>query len=203
MSHGVTRARLLGLLAVALLLVAALVVGADRDEPAASQVAPPPPPVDLAPLREAADLAPCPPGLGPELPDVVLPCLGGGDDVALRASPPGRPALVNVWATWCRPCVREVPELVAFAERAGDRVGVVGVLTQDTPRNGLEFSRQFGVHYPSLVDDDRSVLAAFGSGPPITLLLDAQGRVAHVQHGEFTSVEQIETVVAEHLGVVL
>ena len=61
----------------------------------------------------------------------MLPCLGGGPDVDLRSAAPGRPTLVNVWATWCPPCVEEVPDLVAFADAADGRVGLVGVLTQD------------------------------------------------------------------------
>jgi cytochrome c biogenesis protein CcmG/thiol:disulfide interchange protein DsbE len=202
MSDRLRLLRVVGLVGVGVLLVVALVVGAGRgDEPARQAGPDATPPVDLAPLREAAALGPCPAGLGPELPDLVLPCLGGGDDVRLHAASPGRPTLVNVWATWCAPCVREVPELVAFADRAGDRVGVVGVLTQDTARNGLEFSRQFGVRYPSLVDDDREVLTAYGSGPPITLFVDAGGRVAHVERGELTSVDEIVQLVEQHLGV--
>lgn len=190
------RLRLVGFAGVAVLLLVALLVG--REGPAAPGAAPP---VDLAPLRAAAALDPCPAGLGPELPDLVLACLGGGPDVALASAPPGRPTLVNLWATWCRPCVKEVPELVAFAERAGDRVGVVGVLTNDTQLKGLAFARDFGMRYPNVVDDDRAVLSAYGSGPPVTLLLDAAGRVVHVERGEFTSVDEVVAVVQQHLGV--
>lgn len=155
----------------------------------------------LEQLRAAADLEPCPDGLGPELPDLVLPCLGGGQAVDLRSAPPGRPTLVNVWATWCPPCLEEVPDLAAFAERAGDRVGLVGVLTQDPASNGLEFARQHGMTWPSVVDDQGEVLRAFRPGPPVTLFLDAQGRVVHRRSGKFTDVEEIEALVAEHLGV--
>lgn len=155
----------------------------------------------LAELRAAADLAPCPPGLGTEFPDLTLPCLGGGPDVDLRAEPPGRPMLVNVWATWCPPCREEVPDLVGFAAKAGDRVGLVGVLTEDPQANGLEFSRQFGIGYPSLVDEQGDVLRAFKPGPPVTLFLDATGRVVYKQSGKFADQAQIEALVAEHLGV--
>ncbi|MDT7572684.1 MAG: hypothetical protein QOE05_2858, partial [Actinomycetota bacterium] len=86
--------------------------------------------IDLGPLRKAAQLTPCPPGLGPEVPDVTLPCLGGGKAVRLRGAAPGVPTLVNVWGSWCRPCVAEVPELVAFADKAAGRVAVVGVDTE-------------------------------------------------------------------------
>jgi cytochrome c biogenesis protein CcmG/thiol:disulfide interchange protein DsbE len=196
------RARLLVLPAVAVLLAAAFAVRAEREGPASATI-PRPPAVDLAALRDRAQLDPCPPGLGPALPDVVLPCLSGGPDVALSAAAPGRPMLVNVWGTWCRPCVAEVPELVAFAEKAGDRVGLVGVLTQDTQRLGLEFAREFAMHYPSLVDEDGVVLRAFAPGPPVTLFLDAQGNVVHRKSGAFEDLAELETLVAQHLGVQL
>ena len=192
------RARRLVLPAIALLLAGAFAVRAERDEPAPPAAAPV---VDLGPLRERAALDPCPGGLGAALPDVVLPCLGGGPDVALSAAPPGRPTLVNIWGTWCRPCVAEVPELVDFAAKAGDRVGLVGVLTQDTPRLGLEFAREFGMRYPSVVDDDKAVLSAFPPGPPVTVFLDAEGRVVHTRSGAFRDLAEIEALVAQHLGV--
>ena len=156
---------------------------------------------ELAALRTAAALEACPTGLGPELPDLVLACLGGGPDVELRATAPGRPTLVNVWGSWCAPCAEEMPDLVAFHERAGDRVGLVGVLTTDTLERGLAFSRDFGKTWPSLVDDDGEVLRAFLPGPPVTLFLDAKGRVVHRQAGAFTDLAQLEALVAEHLGV--
>ena len=183
------------LLGIALLVVAALLVRQEDAPPA------PPPGPDLAALRTAAALEPCPRGLGPELPDLVLPCLGGGPDVTVRAEAPGRPTLVNVWASWCAPCADEAPELVAFHERAGDRVGLVGVLTSDVPSRGLAFSRDFGMRYPSVVDDDGVVLRAFSSGPPVTLFLDAGGRVVHQRSGAFRDLAELEGLVAEHLGV--
>ena len=156
---------------------------------------------DLTALREAASLQPCPAGLGPELPDLVLPCLGGGPDVDLRAAPPGRPTLVNVWATWCPPCREETPDLVEFAATAGDRVALVGVLTQDTASNGLEYSRQTGIGWPSLVDDKGEVFRAFRPGPPVTLFLDRDGRIVHKRSGKFDDTAELEALVAEHLGV--
>ena len=181
-------------LGIVVLLVAAVSL---RGEQAPRAAAAP----DVAALRAAASLEPCPTGLGPQMPDVVLPCLGGGPDVELRSTPPGRPTLVNVWASWCAPCADEVPELLAFAERAGDRVGVVGVLHQDVVSRGLAFSADFGMHWPSVVDDDGEVLRAFPPGPPTTLFLDAQGDVVHTESGAFRDVAEIEALVAEHLGV--
>jgi cytochrome c biogenesis protein CcmG/thiol:disulfide interchange protein DsbE len=184
------------LLGIGLLLAAAVLL---REDPAPAVPVGP----DLTALRTAASLEPCPQGLGPQMPDLVLPCLGGGPAVALRAQAPGRPTLVNVWASWCAPCADEAPELVAFHERAGDRVGLVGVLTTDVLSRGLAFSRDFGMRYPSVVDDDGEVLRAFPPGPPVTLFLDAEGRVVHQRSGAFRDVAELEGLVAQHLGVQL
>ena len=191
-----TRLQWSALLGVAVLLAGAFALRQAREDPGVVPADP-----RLAQLRAAADLSPCPKGLGPELPDLVLPCLGGGPDVELRAAPPGRPTLVNVWATWCPPCVEEVPDLAAFRERAGDRVGVVGVLTQDPMTAALEFARQFDMTWPSVVDEQGEVFRAFRPGPPVTLFLDASGRVVHKRSGKFDDVAEIEALVAEHLGV--
>lgn len=157
---------------------------------------------ELAPLRRAAALEPCTGPLGLGLPALTLPCLGDGTGRAVVGAP-GRPQLVNVWATWCAPCVREVPIFVRFAQKAGERVGVVGVLLQDTPENGLEFARQYGMRYPSVVDDDGRILRTYGRLPPITLLVDAQGVVRHVERGQVDSLAELEQIVASKLGVKL
>lgn len=191
------RGRLLGLLAVLALLAVALVVGLrGGDEPeAAPSVSP-----QLLAARTAAALPPCLPGLTTELPALSLPCFDGGPAVRADA-PPGRPLLVNIWATWCPPCVDEVPELVAFAAKAGDRVGVVGVVTEDTPESVYAFAKAFGVNYPLVRDDLGDVLRRYGVGPPITLLVTADGRVASVQRGAFPTLAAVEDAVATHLGV--
>jgi cytochrome c biogenesis protein CcmG, thiol:disulfide interchange protein DsbE len=158
---------------------------------------------ELVGLQARAALDPCPPGLGPELPDLELACLGGGPPVDLRSAPPGRPTVVNLWASWCGPCREEVPALAEFREAAGDRVGVVGVLTTDTRRAALSFAAEFGMRWPSVVDDDGLVRRAFAGGVPVTLFLRADGSVAHVLRGPFADRAELEALVAEHLGVVL
>lgn len=195
------RLRVVGLLGVLVMLAAALATGL-RDDPAEAPAAAPDT-AEVAALRAAADLGPCPEGLGPALPDLVLPCLDGGRPVDLRSAPPGVPTLVNVWASWCGPCVDEVPALQEFADRAGDRVSLVGVLTTDSLRSALTFADAYGMRYPSVVDDDGLVLRSVGGGPPVTLFLDAEGRLVHTERGAFDSADEIAGLVAQHLGVAL
>jgi endonuclease-3 len=133
--------------------------------------------------------------------DLCCPASAGGR--TWTCGPPRRdgPPLVNVWATWCPPCVDEVPELVDLTARAGDRVSVVGVLTQDPARNGLEFSRQFSVRYPSLLDEQGELRYAVSSTVPVTLFLDPQGRVVHTKRGPFADRAEVDGLVRQHLGV--
>lgn len=202
---GGSRLRLVVLLGVVVLLGLALVAGLRAGDDAGQGAAPShgPDAAELAALRAAAALEPCPVGLGPALPDLVLPCLSGGPEVALRSAPPGRPTLVNVWASWCGPCVREVPLLAAVAARAGERVDLVGVLTQDSLASSLAFAEATGMTWPSVVDDDGTVMRAFSPGPPVTLFLTADGTLTHVERGEFDSEAELVGLIAEHLGVVL
>lgn len=198
------RRRRLALLGVVVLLAGAVALGARGQDPTpAAAVTGGSESAELAALRAGAGLDDCPAGLGPDLPDLVLACLSGGPDVALGGAPPGRPTLVNVWGSWCGPCVREAPLLNAFRDRAGDQVGLVGVLTQDSLESALTFARETGMRWTSVIDDDGTVLRTYAAGPPITLFLTADGEVAHVERGEFTSVPEIEALVAEHLGVTL
>jgi cytochrome c biogenesis protein CcmG, thiol:disulfide interchange protein DsbE len=190
----VTRKQVVGFAVVVVLLAAAFVVQAVR---AGSD------PVDaeLVALRERAALAPCPSGLSAELPDLELACLGGGPAVRMQATGTGRPTLVNAWGSWCGPCKREIPELVQFAAQAAGKVDVVGVLSLDSFENGLDFSLAAGIRYPSLVDDDGAFFRTYSAGPPVTVFLAADGRVAHVERGEIESLQEMLDLVRTHLGV--
>ena len=151
--------------------------------------------------RRAAALAPCPTGISRDLPDIVLPCLGGGPDVRLRGPVPATPALVNVYGSWCGPCQEEMPVLVAFARLAGDRVRLVGIDDEDDPRQALLFAHDLGQHWAAVRDDDKQVLPHYGGAPPVTLFLDATGHVVHVRRGPFRHLDELRAAVARYLGV--
>jgi thiol-disulfide isomerase/thioredoxin len=123
--------------------------------------------------------------------------------VTVAAAAPGRPTLVNIWGSWCGPCTAEVPDLVSFVTKSQGRVAVVGIDTEDDPVNALTFAAQNGMHYPSLVDDDKQVLKQYAGGPPVTLFLDTAGRLTYTHTGQFHSLAEIEKLVAEHLGITL
>ena len=63
--------------------------------------------------------------------------------------------LVNVWASWCEPCRDEAPALQRFYERhRGEGFEILGIDTQETAEDGLEFVDEFGLTYPQLHDGD-------------------------------------------------
>lgn len=158
-------------------------------------------------LIAAAALAPCPraaaspanPAAGSRLPALTLACLGTGSPVQLAGL--RGPAVVNLWASWCKPCQLEMPQLQALHVRAGSRLLVLGVVTDDNRRNALSAAAGLGVHYPSVLDSTGALRRSFGyPGPPITLLVDRSGNVVHRILGPLPAAEFPATV-SRYLGV--
>lgn len=135
------------------------------------------------------------------MPDVVLPCLGGGPDVDLSSL--RGPMVVNLWAQWCGPCRGELPYYQRLHERAGDRVRVLGIDYQDTqPQQALELVRDTGVTYPLLADPAAATRAPFRvRGLPGLLFVDEHGSVVHQEYTVIRSEHQLRELVETYLGV--
>ncbi|WP_067438649.1 TlpA family protein disulfide reductase [Nocardioides jensenii] len=164
----------------------------------------------LRKLKAGTGVAACAPGSGAHvdggLPDVTLPCLGGGKDV--NTSSLRGPMVVNLWAVWCGPCRRELPIYQQFFAKHGDRVPVLGVDFQDTqPGPALELAKDSGVTYP-LLADPQSDLSLKDPLPnivalPYLVLIDADGQVVEQRFEEIKSLGQLEQLVEKHLQVQL
>jgi thiol-disulfide isomerase/thioredoxin len=103
----------------------------------------------------------------------------------ILASLKGRPVVVNVWASWCGPCIKEAPGLGQLARAYGDRVRFVGIDSQDlTIEAARRFIVKYGWTYPSLFDPDGSLERALGYiGQPVTVVYGPDGSKAKVFAG--------------------
>lgn len=109
------------------------------------------------------------------LPDLKLPCFTGGEQVSLRSL--RGPAVLNIWASWCEPCRRELPVMQKLADTAGDRLTVIGVDTGDSREAGASFATDQGVTFPALFDENKKLVNAVGGiNLPVTVFLDAAGK---------------------------
>jgi thiol-disulfide isomerase/thioredoxin len=94
----------------------------------------------------------------------------------------GKPVVLNIWGSWCAPCRKEAPDLQAAATELSDKAAFVGIATRDDEANALAYERRFKITYPSLFDRGDMLLALRGAvsaqAPPVTLVLDAKGRIA-------------------------
>ena len=119
-----------------------------------------------------------------------------GKQVAIPAAWAGRTTLVNLWATWCAPCLKEMPDLQAFADAQGATgVQVVGIALDDAAAVAA-FLRQHGITYPVLVDAagpaDAGVRLGNPAGVlPYSVLVLADGRLLKTRIGPFTDAADI------------
>lgn len=133
------------------------------------------------------------------LPDVSLADLHGGPSVALRDL--RGPAVVNLWASWCLPCKRELPIYATFARKHAGTVSVLGVDFQETDGDAAAaLVKASKVAYPVVTDPDGDLHAI---GLPEILLVDKDGRIAYREYVEIKSLAQLEGIVEKHLGVAL
>lgn len=95
-----------------------------------------------------------------------------------------RPAVVNVWASWCLPCRSEAPLLDQAHARYGDRIEFIGVDVQDSQTGAKQFLAEFGLDFEHFFDRDRSVPNHYGAfGTPVTLFFAPGGELTHLHNG--------------------
>ncbi|MEM8930699.1 MAG: TlpA disulfide reductase family protein [Acidobacteriota bacterium] len=122
---------------------------------------------------------------GVELPEFTLPALDGTSVSSATFGRDGDVTVLNFWATWCQPCLKELPELKAVA--ANPRVSVVGVaLDEEGAASVGPFVARHGVRYRVLLGNQKIFQHLGGIGIPYTLVLDADRKVVSVYRGPAT-----------------
>ncbi|WP_146012541.1 TlpA disulfide reductase family protein, partial [Janthinobacterium sp. AD80] len=110
-----------------------------------------------------------------------------GESVSLAALAAGKPMVVNLWASWCPPCRREMPVLAAAQQARADIVFVYANQREDAAAANA-FLAPSGLALRNVVLDSEAALgkAAGSSALPTTLFYDARGRLADTHLGELS-----------------
>ncbi len=105
----------------------------------------------------------------------------------------GTPKLLNIWASWCVPCIAEAPQLERLRQSGAE---IVGVAIRDRPQDVAGFLARYGNPYSRIGADDLSEvqLGIGSSGVPETFVIDGQGRIIYQHIGD---------VRAEHVPLLL
>ncbi|NBC34510.1 MAG: DsbE family thiol:disulfide interchange protein [Alphaproteobacteria bacterium] len=121
-----------------------------------------------------------------EAPDFALPPLPGRESGFARDDLGGRPVLVNVFASWCTPCLAEHPVLTRLAREEG--VTVYGINYRDEPEDALTWLDRHGDLYTAIgADPEGRVAIDWGVyGVPETFVVDAAGRIRYRHAGPLT-----------------
>jgi thiol-disulfide isomerase/thioredoxin len=150
--------------------------------------APPTPPASLARLTPAQKIAPVP----------AVAFDGTDGQKHSLASFRGHYVLLNLWATWCAPCVKELPALAELkAAIPADRLTVVAVdVARGTPADAAAFLKSHNAaQLTPYIDPDLALMRAFGAyGLPLTVLIDDKGReiARSVGPADWSAPESIE-----------
>jgi cytochrome c biogenesis protein CcmG, thiol:disulfide interchange protein DsbE len=112
------------------------------------------------------------------------------------------PLIINVWGSWCKSCLDEMPEFVSFYSKAKGKVQLVGVAVEESsPANSRKFIEAHGMTWPNFYDRDNKTRGFFGMGVPVTWFIDESGVVTFKKIGIIKSEEELKTLTAKYLGV--
>jgi thiol-disulfide isomerase/thioredoxin len=133
--------------------------------------------------------------------EVRLAALDGGEDRMLGDLLGTTPVVVNFFASWCVPCIDEMPAFERVHQDVGEKVTFLGMANRDSPEDALATVEATGVTYPTFDDPGASALTWFGGlAMPTTVFIDTSGNVVDVNSGALTEA-QLRAKLADLFGV--
>jgi peroxiredoxin len=140
----------------------------------------------LLAVASPAPASPAPVSLlvGARAPAFVRPALNG-QSVALD-SYRGRIVLLDFWASWCPPCIVEMPHLIALQKHYAGKLQIIGVSMDDSAASAKDVAARFPFNYP-LAMGDAKFAERYGGilGLPSLFLIGRDGRIVQKWRGEF------------------
>lgn len=134
--------------------------------------------------------------IGEPLPEFALdPAFGDLPGAARADFVGGKPRLLNIWASWCLPCIAEAPQLEALKEQG---VEIIGIAIRDRPEDVANFLARYGNPYTRIGSDRISEvqLAIGSSGVPETFVIDAGGVIRYQHIGDIRE-DDVPVLLAE------
>lgn len=167
------------LAAVAVIVTGVLAFGGD-DTPSAG---------DISDSRDGTGVVELEPALeGAAAPELTFTTFDGEERTF--ADYEGQPLVVNFFASWCAPCVAEMPDIEAVHQELGDQVQFLGMNFSDRRSDADGIIDQTGITYEVASDRDGEVFEAFeANAMPTTVFIDAEGRVVDLRSGKLSEDE--------------
>lgn len=132
---------------------------------------------------------------------VRLTGMGGAENKTLGDYMGDKPVVLNFFASWCAPCLDEMPAFETVHQELGDQVNFVGLANLDADDKALEIVERTGVTYPTFTDLDASAITFFGGTQmPTTVFIDTAGKVTSVDSTTFDE-DELRERIGELLGV--
>jgi thiol-disulfide isomerase/thioredoxin len=129
--------------------------------------------------------------------------LTGGEPQPLGDLLGDRPVVLNLFASWCQPCIQEMPAFEQVHQDLGDEVSFAGLAVSNPPDDALRIVERTGVTYPTFdgaddADDSATVFEV--EGMPTTVFIGADGTVEDIHGGELTEAE-LRAAIERRFGV--
>jgi cytochrome c biogenesis protein CcmG, thiol:disulfide interchange protein DsbE len=121
------------------------------------------------------------------------------EDTTLAALVADGPVVVNYWASWCAPCIQEMPEFEEVHQEVGDRVTFVGINVNDRPEDAARMIERTGITYLVARDDGTLARAGGALNMPTTLVLDRNGAIAVNRLGTMSG-DDLRAAIEQVLG---
>lgn len=125
----------------------------------------------------------------------------GGATGTIRDFVDGRPVVVNFFASWCPPCIAEMPDFQTVSEDFAGVVDFLGIAVQDRPEDASEIVERTGITYDWTRDIAGDLVAAAGVVQmPSTMFVAADGTLVEIEGGALDA-DRLRELIADHLGV--